>query len=59
MTLKEVRKKFLGLTQDQMAVEMGVSRRTYVRYETGSAPAYAIRLATHILKAKTKTKKKA
>lgn len=48
MTLKDLRKKTLKLTQEQFARELGVSVRTYIRYEHGAAPAPVLMLAGHI-----------
>ena len=49
LTLREVRKKILGLSQTAFAAELGVSRRTVVRYEQGAAPPMALRLATRLM----------
>jgi DNA-binding XRE family transcriptional regulator len=49
MTLHEMRTKIFKVTQDQMANKLGVSRRTYIRYEQGSAPQSALILAGHLL----------
>lgn len=38
MTLKEARKKVLKLTQEEMAQKIGVSVRTWIRYENKGCP---------------------
>ena len=49
-TLREMRKKVMGMTQAQFAAEMGISRRTLVRFEQGTAPVATLRLAGYIAK---------
>lgn len=50
LTLKEVRKSMLGWTQEQLACELGLTRRTIIRYETDGAPVWALKAVSHILK---------
>ncbi len=50
LTLKEVRKGMLGWTQEQLACELGLTRRTIVRYETDGAPVRVLKAVSHILK---------
>jgi DNA-binding XRE family transcriptional regulator len=52
MTLKELRKHQLGMTQEEMAKQMGVTRRTIARYESTGAPPQALKLAHFILKSR-------
>jgi DNA-binding XRE family transcriptional regulator len=55
ITLRELRKDVLGLSQDKFAALLGVSRRTVIRYEVaGNAPAPILRLAGRIAKDKIK-----
>lgn len=49
LTLREVRKHVLGLSQTAFAAELGVSRRTLCRYEKVGAPTMALRLATRLM----------
>jgi DNA-binding XRE family transcriptional regulator len=51
LTLKEVRKGMLGWTQEQLACELGLTRRTIVRYEADGAPVRVLKAVSHILKA--------
>lgn len=46
MTLKEARKKVLKLTQEQMAQQIGVSVRTWARYENNGCPAPVLKLVS-------------
>ncbi|WNO05999.1 helix-turn-helix transcriptional regulator [Rhodoferax mekongensis] len=48
MTLKELRKQILKLTQAEFAEQLGVSVRTYIRYEHDGAPEPILKLAGHI-----------
>ena len=50
LTLKEVRKGVLGWTQEQLACELGLTRRTIVRYESDGAPVRVLKAVSHILK---------
>lgn len=49
MTLHEMRTKVFKLSQEKMGELLGVSRRTYIRYEQGNAPQGALILAGHLL----------
>lgn len=55
LTLKEVRKGMLGWTQEQLACELGLTRRTIVRYETDGAPVRVLKAVSSILRANKKT----
>jgi len=55
LTLRDLRTQVLGLTQARFAADLGVSRRTLMRYEmAGSAPTPILRLAGRIAKDKFK-----
>ena len=49
MTLHEMRTKVFKTSQEKMGIKLGVSRRTYIRYEQGNAPMRALILAGHLL----------
>lgn len=49
MTLKEIRHK-MGYTQREFASVIGVSERTYIRYENKGAPLTAIKLVTELFR---------
>lgn len=51
ITLKEAR-LLLKLTQVQMADHLGISERTYIRYEHGAAKPTALRLIEATLKSR-------
>jgi DNA-binding XRE family transcriptional regulator len=44
MELKEARKKILRMSQVDLALVLGVSERTYIRYEKDGAPAPILKL---------------
>jgi DNA-binding XRE family transcriptional regulator len=52
MTIKELRKQKLRMTQEEMGKAMGVTRRTIARYEATGAPPQALKLANFILKSR-------
>jgi DNA-binding XRE family transcriptional regulator len=49
ITLRDMRKKILGMNQTEFAAQLGVSRRTLVRYENGDVPETALLLAERIM----------
>lgn len=49
MTLEQARKKYLRLTQKEMADKIGVSLKTYWRYEKHGAPEPVMRLIEMML----------
>ena len=50
LTLKELRRSQLRMTQTEFAEALGVSRRSVARYEATGAPASILKLAAHLLK---------
>lgn len=44
MTLKEARKKVLKMTQEEIASKIGVSVRTWIRYENKRCPSPILQL---------------
>lgn len=56
ITLRSLRKRILGKTQIDFAADLGVSVRTYIRYEQTGAPQPNPHLATRIMQSKLKEK---
>lgn len=48
MTLKQLRTEVLRIRQVDFAQMLGVSERTYIRYEQKGAPLPILKLAQHI-----------
>lgn len=59
ITLRSLRKQILGKTQIDFAADLGVSVRTYIRYEQTGAPQPILKLATRIMLDKLKEKPRA
>jgi DNA-binding XRE family transcriptional regulator len=55
-TLKHIRKDVLGISQVEFAALLGVSRRTYIRYEHTGAPLPVLKLANRMMHDKPKRK---
>lgn len=56
LTLRRLRKQILGKTQIDFAADLGVSVRTYIRYEQTGAPQPILKLAARMMQDKLKEK---
>lgn len=54
LTLREARKYVLKWNQDQLAKELGISRRTLVRYEQGHIPPGMFKLVQRVMHSELK-----
>ena len=54
-SLRYLRKRILGKTQAQFAADLGVSVRTYIRYEQTGAPQPVLKLANRMMQDKLRS----